>query len=161
MCLSCRQQRANPDFLVQYLAPLEFRAKGIAKYEFTKSTQNKLGTENLAEFDVICLLDPAPLAAATWKRIERFVRRGGGLAIFLGREANAKFSSEAAMGLLPAAINRQWRDDEGLILGSQISKSWSLEAISNRRYYFRPLELVCPFFGIGELGSCETTRMLS
>ena len=107
---------AVPEFLMRYLAPLKFQAEGLAKYEFTEAPLNELGSETLSDHDIVCLLDPSPLPSSTWKRLERFVRRGGGLAIFLGREATAKFNSEAALGLLPAAINRQWRDNDGLFL---------------------------------------------
>lgn len=107
---------AIPEFLVQHLAPFEFRAKGLAKYDFSTANIKQLGSEKLDDYEIVCLLDPPPLPAATWKRLERFVRRGGGLAVFLGREANMTFNSEAAMSILPASIKRQWRDDDGLFL---------------------------------------------
>ncbi len=111
---------APPDavtqFLTEALAPYEFRETGRARFAPTAIELPQLANQDLRGYAAVALLDPTPLTDEVWQKLRRYVERGGGLAIFLGRQAAppGQFNSPAALELLPAAIRRQWRDDEGL-----------------------------------------------
>ncbi len=72
---------------------------------------NKLGNVDLSEYGAVALLDPPALAPATWKTLGRYVSEGGGLGIFLGREAKpvAALNTGEAQRVLPGKLSRQWR----------------------------------------------------
>ena len=104
--------------VTECLAPREFRETGRAKFVCQLDQIARLGDKSLAEYSAIGLLDPPPLSAETWRTLQTYVERGGGLAIFLGRNARSAvaFNSAAAAELLPAPIERQYRDDDGVTL---------------------------------------------
>lgn len=110
-------------FLTQALAPEEFKKTGRAPFELDvvpfagqNSAQNaetqapaSLATatpEALARYRAVLLLDPPASAfdEATVRRLTAFVEKGGGLGVFLGRNANpiSAFQTEAAVRLLGA-----------------------------------------------------------
>ena len=49
-----------------------------------------LSNKPLDDYAAVCLLDPPPLADALWQTLNTYVDRGGGLAIWLGRNAEVK-----------------------------------------------------------------------
>jgi len=71
----------------------------------------ELATRNLPDYASICILDPRPLPADTWHRLAAYASAGGGVAIFLGHNAQPleAFNAPAAQELLPAPLRRQWR----------------------------------------------------
>ena len=114
-------------FLTQALAPEEFKKTGRAPFELDVvpfSGQNAAPTagsdaetqappslatatpEALARYRAVLLLDPPASAfdEATVRRLTAFVEKGGGLGVFLGRNANpiSAFQTEAAVRLLGA-----------------------------------------------------------
>lgn len=99
--------------ITESLAPREFRQTGRAKFAFHVIPLEKLRDQRLTDFAAVALLDPTPLGDDVWRNLGRFVERGGGLACFLGRNVRApqEFCSAAALGLLPATVERIWRDD--------------------------------------------------
>lgn len=102
--------------LTELLAPREFRETGRAKFECRTIQFDQLSEQRLADFDAVALLDPAPLDNATWQNFTRYVKDGGGLIVFAGRNVGSAkaFCTEAALEVLPAALERQWRDDAGI-----------------------------------------------
>ncbi len=118
-------------FLTQALAPEEFKKTGRAPFELdvvpfaapstaqtaapTAANESEtqaptsLATatpEALARYRAVLLLDPPASAfdEATVRRLTAFVEKGGGLGVFLGRNANpiSAFQTEAAVRLLGA-----------------------------------------------------------
>ena len=121
-------------FLTQALAPEEFKKTGRAPFELdvvpfaapstapnaanAAETQapTSLATatpEALARYRAVLLLDPPASAfdEATVRRLTAFVEKGGGLGVFLGRNANpiSAFQTEAAVRLLGARPVEQVR----------------------------------------------------
>jgi hypothetical protein len=96
---------------VEALAPFEVRAENRARYEFLSIKPDELANHKLADFAVVCLLDPNPILAGQWQRLEDYVRGGGSAAIFLGPNARAdeSFNEAAAQSLLPGKLGRQYR----------------------------------------------------
>ncbi|MBQ1278609.1 MAG: hypothetical protein IIY07_08195, partial [Thermoguttaceae bacterium] len=118
-------------FLTQALAPEEFKKTGRAPFELDvvpfaapSTARNAVPTaataaetqaptslatatpEALARYRAVLLLDPPASAfdEATVRRLTAFVEKGGGLGVFLGRNANpiSAFQTEAAVRLLGA-----------------------------------------------------------
>ena len=76
-------------------------------------TPDKIDSLDLATYNAICLLDPTPLPEISWKKLESFVQGGGGLAIFLGHNAETgdakidpRFVNQTVEKLLPALPTR-------------------------------------------------------
>lgn len=72
-----------------------------------------LAGKSLDAYAAVCILDPSPLAASVWQKLHSFVAAGGGLGIFLGRNATPiqSFNEPVAQELLPGKLVRQWRGD--------------------------------------------------
>ena len=102
---------ANSRLFTHAVAPLEFRNSGRSQFECTDIDLHALAQQTLDEYDAICLLDPGPLSDTLWRGLADYVRSGGGLAIFLGRNAGKiqSFNREFAQQLLPGQLVRQWR----------------------------------------------------
>jgi hypothetical protein len=74
----------------------------------TAATED-LARKSLSDYSAICLLDPSPLPPVVWQQLSAFVKQGGGLALFLGRNAIPKdtFNDPLALELLPGKLARQ------------------------------------------------------
>jgi hypothetical protein len=99
-------------FLSQALAPDEFRVQGKAAFECDVVSTDELAGKSLDGYAAVCLVDPRSLPPATWQKLNSFVAAGGGLGIFLGRNATVQsFNEPVAQELLPGKLVRQWRGD--------------------------------------------------
>lgn len=97
-------------FFVEALAPFEFRQTGRARFECRVEELARLPSLPLDDYAAVCLLDPAPLTPSACETLAAYVRNGGGLALFLGHNADAaSFATPAARQLLGGALTRQWR----------------------------------------------------
>src|SRR5262249_17899968 len=113
-----RQPKDYAFFLSEALAPYDLRVRGEAAFECDIVSSDELTEKRLEDYSAICLVDPRPLAPETWQRLHSYVVAGGGLGIFLGRNAMpvAAFNAPIAQQLLPAPLVRQWKSAEGLSL---------------------------------------------
>ena len=102
-----RPAERNSRFLTQALAPESFRK---ARFQCEVVDLESLRDLDLSQFAAVCLDDPTPLPAAVWDQLHAYVQRGGGLAIWIGPNAQPmdEFNHAAALELLPAALKRQW-----------------------------------------------------
>jgi hypothetical protein len=98
-------------FLSQALAPDEFRLKGEAAFECDVISTDDLAKKPLDEYAAVFVLDPRPLAGSVWQKLHSYVSSGGGLGIFLGRNATPieSFNEPLPQELLPGKLVRQWR----------------------------------------------------
>ena len=106
---------AEPTLLTDVLATLEEQRTGQAPFACDTVAIDDLRSSKLTAYSAIALLDPPPLPDGVWRRLALFVERGGGIAIFLGRNAGSAdtFNSAAALELLPSRIVRQWNAPRG------------------------------------------------
>ncbi len=107
---------ADPAYLSEALAPTPLRRRGEARHDVTVATADALASQDLARFAAVFLVDPGPLPAEVWQKLRDYVSSGGGLGVFLGRNADRgvdSFNQPAAQEVLPAAPKRQVRDKEG------------------------------------------------
>jgi Aerotolerance regulator N-terminal/von Willebrand factor type A domain len=102
---------ASTRYLAEALAPRELRDSGRASFRCESIDQSRLASQELADFRAIALLDPEPLPADVWNKLAEYCERGGGLAIFLGHNAQppASFQDPAAAKVLGGKLTRQTR----------------------------------------------------
>jgi len=95
-------------YLAESLAPTMFRKQGQARFDCHVVDLDQLDERSLDQYAAVCLLDPKPLEPATWKKLADYVSAGGGLSVFLGRNARPlkEFNSPGAAELLPAKLLR-------------------------------------------------------
>jgi len=127
--------------LREVLAPYELRLKKEAKFDCHVVTLDELPKEPLADYAAVCLVDPTPLADDAWQQLADCAAGGGGVAIFLGRNARPieAFASPAAQKVLPGKLVRQWRaGDRDVYLAPEQLEHPLLAK-------FRPLESAIPW----------------
>lgn len=102
-------------FLTEAIAPYEYRQSGQARFQCETIPQSGITNQNLTDYAIVVLLDPSPLTPQEWEQLQKYVTRGGGLAVFLGHNAQppASFNSEEAQRLLGGQLKRQWRSSTG------------------------------------------------
>ena len=103
-------------FLTQALAPEDERRLGRASFDLetipygndeagAQTSLQNLELRQLQAYRAILLLDPKPLDEQTVAKLSKYVESGGGLGVFLGRNAQtglAAFQTDAAIRLLGA-----------------------------------------------------------
>lgn len=102
-------------YLAEAIAPSMYRRTGQARFEPEVIGYDKLAEHSLAPYSAVCLLDPSPLQATVWQKLENYAADGRGVAIFLGRHARPvdTFNQKAAQDLLPGTLVRQVRRPRG------------------------------------------------
>ncbi|MCA9102962.1 MAG: hypothetical protein KDA63_17505, partial [Planctomycetales bacterium] len=101
--------------VTEALAPIAFRKTGRARFECSVIDYHQLGATTLEKYAAVCLIDPEPLPARAWRRLDEFVAGGGGLATLLGPRADPinDFDSPSAERLLPGRLLQQARRPDG------------------------------------------------
>jgi hypothetical protein len=127
--------------LREVLSPYELRLKKEAKFDCHVVTLDQLPKESLTDYATVCLVDPSPLADDTWQQLADYAAGGGGVAIFLGRNARPieAFAGPAAQRVLPGKLVRQWRagDRDVYLAPDQLEHPLLAK--------FRPLESAIPW----------------
>ena len=113
-----RKPRDYALFFSEALAPYGVRVKGEAAFECDVIAFDQLAGKSLDGYSAVCLIDPRPLAPNVWQKLHAYVSAGGGLGIFLGRNAMPveSFNEPVAQELLPGKLARQWRSDGDVYL---------------------------------------------
>jgi len=112
-------ENATAPLFTEAIAPFEFEQTGQARFACTTVSQSSLANRDLENYTAVCLLDPEPIPAVVWEQLGKYVRAGGGLAVFLGHNAQAttSFNEPAAQQLLAGQLARVWRSaDRSLFL---------------------------------------------
>ena len=94
-------------FLTQALAPkLADQRFACETIDLAQLGQKPL--DDLRRYDAIALVDPPGVADEIWNVLADYAKLGGGVAVFLGRNARPleAFKSPAAQSLLPAKLSR-------------------------------------------------------
>ena len=80
-------------------------------FECEAVSEEQLPATDLSSFAAVALLDPTAMSEPTWRDLLKYVSSGGGLVIFLGREASPRqsFHRGPAAELLPGRLQRRWR----------------------------------------------------
>ena len=108
-------------FLTEALAPATFRRTGQARFDCDVVTFSDLANKQLDDYAAVCLLDPPPLTDALWQSLATYVDRGGGVAMWLGRNAEVKgaasdsFNTPAAQKMMPGKLARVWRRQDAFL----------------------------------------------
>lgn len=98
-------------FLVAVLAPDVFQLNDQARYKADVVALDGLPKLDLEKYAAVFVLDPAPLAPDGWRKLRDYAATGGGLAVFLGRNAEAvdTFNQQNAQEVLPGRLAQQAR----------------------------------------------------
>lgn len=110
-----RPAEAYAVYLAQALAPSSFRKQKQARFDCETVSLEQLADLALDPYAAVFVLDPGPLAPATWRKLANFASDGRGLALFLGRNAKPieAFNEATAQEILPGALVQQARDPDG------------------------------------------------
>ncbi|EAQ80523.1 BatA domain-containing protein [Blastopirellula marina] len=96
--------------LINAIAPPAFQDSGRAPFQVDVVTPDTLERQELDAYRGIMLIDPGAYSNSAWRKLDKFVQQGGGLAIFLGPAASLdKLNGEEPQKLLPGKLSRQWR----------------------------------------------------
>jgi hypothetical protein len=113
-------ENVNPQVMRSLLAPQADVEAGSARFDLQVVDQIEFNQmEDFAGFDAVFLLDPDPIVDTQWQRLETYVQGGGGLGLFLGRNANdqgiahASFLSDSAVRVIGGRLDQQWFDETG------------------------------------------------
>lgn len=108
-------------FLSEALAPHAMRVKGEAAFDCEVVDLATLADQPLDRFAAVCLVDPRPLEPAVWQKLHAYVASGGGLGIFLGRNAAPieAFNEPLPQQLLPGRLARQWNAPDGVFMAPE------------------------------------------
>ena len=102
------KSRSDALFVSEAIAPSAAGAAPRQPLEFLPFDQ--LSAARLDEFVGVMLLDPPGLEDNTWRRLADYARRGGSVAMFLGRNASRQTHNAAApQSLLPGPLKRRSR----------------------------------------------------
>ena len=105
---------ANPQYVKQAISPDEFERKGQSRFDCHLIDVDDLASRELTDFSVIALLDPKSGTQPARAKLEAFVRAGGGLVIFLGRNAQPTAAfNEFAGPLLPGPLMSHYLPPKG------------------------------------------------
>jgi hypothetical protein len=102
-------------FLQAALAPETARKRGQTRFDCEVADLADLDKRDLGPYATVCLMDPGPLAPATWRKLADYASLGRGVAVFLGRNARPieAFNLPEAQEVLPGRLATQARRPEG------------------------------------------------
>lgn len=131
---------ADPAAVKQAISPDQFEQEGRSPYECHIVEPEQLlkpqvlgegraQPRRLADFSVVALLDPEPIAKPHWDLLESYVKDGGALVMFTGRNASLQLNT-VAKNLLPANLKSYWRTtpDRSLFISVQNTSHPILES---------------------------------
>lgn len=128
---------AKHSYLEFVLSPYEARQKGNAWFDCQVRSVSDLPQLTLADYDVVALLDPTPLPPDHWRMLHEFVADGGGLAVFLGRNAvlgaTVDDFNAVSAAVLPGPLHLLWRAAEDYLFISPRDTSHPLLRIFRDR----------------------------
>lgn len=175
------ETRADTLFLREALAPSSAAGVVRSKFACESRTFAELDSTPLADFDAVCLVDPTALTSAAWQSLTDYVHSGGGLGIFLGRNARRDPLNEPLpQQLLPAKLRWQSRDatflrptatehpalHELAVLGDAVPwsefpvfKFWELESPADDVYVLAPFANSKPALVERRIGSGRVVTM--
>lgn len=137
-------------FLSEALAPYSMRLKGEAAFECDVANLSALTARQLSQYAAVCVLDPTPLGADAWHNLATYAEQGGGVAVFLGRNAKPieSFNDAAAAataGQARAAVAPAGERELYLAPDNLPRRCWPNSALSSRAF----LGTLFRSFGIG------------
>jgi len=98
-------------FLREALAPTSAVGIAQAKFACTVAAYDQIEQTRLADYAAVCLVNPPPLSDASWQSLVKYADDGGGVGVFLGRNARRKgMNRPEAQQLLPAKLRWQSRE---------------------------------------------------
>lgn len=101
-------------YTAEALAPSALRARGEVRFDTKVASYLEQTSQDFAQYDAIILLDPPELGVEFWRDLGDYVASGGGLGVFLGRDANVEsLNNETVRKLLPGVPIQQAKSSTG------------------------------------------------
>src|SRR5262245_1992502 len=116
-----RSQLRSARTLAEQLAPAGSVRTGQARFECEVAALEDLVNKPLDDYMAACLPDPPPLTEAQWQALDAVVERGGGVGIWLGKNAQPSgrtvddFNTAAALKIMPGKLARIWRHQDAFL----------------------------------------------
>jgi hypothetical protein len=100
----------SPRYLLE-IEQAEILQAGSSRFRMETLEQPRLASQELGDYRLVVLVDPQPLTPGEWEKLAQFAERGGGVAVFLGHNAQppSSFQDEAAIAVLGGKLTRQTR----------------------------------------------------
>ena len=118
---SSENQKAQ--FLTAALSPKSLRTDGKNRYNCNAVSQSdfeseSFGLDKMSKYKLTFLLNPAPMSADAWKKLESWTEQGGGLCIVLGDNASdvSAFNSPESQTVLAGKVQIQARAGDGVFV---------------------------------------------
>jgi hypothetical protein len=118
LIISSHMKHSYAPFLEELISPESWRRSGQSRFECHTIKQAELPHTRLERYAAVCLLDPKPLGEKQWRRLADYASAGGGVAVFLGRNASPvdSFNQPAAQEILAGPLVRQARSPQGDVI---------------------------------------------
>ena len=109
--------------MVAALSPKSWRDEGRSRYNCDVVSQaefdsESFGLDKLSKYELAFLLNPAPMSADGWKKLETWTQQGGGLCVSLGDNASdvSAFNSPESQMVLAGKVQLQARAGDGVFV---------------------------------------------
>ena len=116
-------ENQKSSFLTAALSPKSWREEGLSRFNCDVFSQaefdsESFGLDKMSKYELAFLLNPAPLSAAGWKKLESWTQQGGGLCVSLGDNASdvGAFNSPESQTVLAGKVQLQARAGDGVFV---------------------------------------------
>ena len=116
-------ENQKSSFLTAALSPKSWRDEGRSRFNCDVVSQaefdsESFGLDKMSKYELAFLLNPAPMSAEGWKKLESWTQQGGGLCVSLGDNASdvSAFNSPESQAVLAGKVQLQARAGDGVFV---------------------------------------------
>ena len=116
-------ENQKSSFLTAALSPKSWRDEGRSRYNCDVVSQaefdsESFGLDKMSKYELAFLLNPAPMSAEGWKKLESWTQQGGGLCVSLGDNASdvGAFNTPELQAVLAGKVQLQARAGDGVFV---------------------------------------------
>ncbi len=116
-------ENQKSSFLTAALSPKSWRDEGRSRYNCDVVSQaefdsEEFGLDKMSKYELAFLLNPAPMSADGWKKLESWTQQGGGLCVSLGDNASdvGAFNSPESQVVLAGKVQLQARAGDNVFV---------------------------------------------
>ena len=116
-------ENQKSSFLTAALSPKLWRDEGRSRFNCDVVSQAEFdseafGLDKMSKYELAFLLNPAPMSAEGWKKLESWTQQGGGLCVSLGDNASdvGAFNSPESQIVLAGKVQLQARAGDGVFV---------------------------------------------
>ena len=116
-------ENQKSSFLTAALSPKSWREEGRSRFNCDVVSQaefdsESFGLDKMSKYELAFLINPAPMSAEGWKKLESWTQQGGGLCVSLGDNASnvGSFNSPESQTVLAGKVQLQARAGDGVFV---------------------------------------------